>query len=94
VHTNHKSDLRASFSGNKREAREVQAAICEPSSLVESGRLEWENLSRDWNCGEDLLRSGSASLVAVVKSANLRYGNHGSECRRVHRPWFRCVLGQ
>jgi hypothetical protein len=26
-----------------------------------------------------LLRSGCAPLVAVVKSANLRYGNHGSE---------------
>src|SRR5260370_18152972 len=41
-----------------------------------------------------LLRSGCASLVAVMKSANLRYGNHGSELQRLHGPWFRCVLGQ
>src|SRR5260370_19506240 len=41
-----------------------------------------------------LLRSGCASLVAVIQSANLRYGNDGSECRRVHGPRFRCVFGQ
>jgi hypothetical protein len=40
------------------------------------------------------LRSGCAALVAVMKSANLRYGNDGSECRRLHGPRFRCVLGQ
>ena len=37
--------------------------------------------------------SGCASLVAVVKTANLRYGNHGSQFRRLHRPRFRRVLG-
>ena len=29
-----------------------------------------------------------------MESANLRYGNDGSECRRVHGTRFRCVLGQ
>src|SRR5260370_31203635 len=37
-----------------------------------------------------LLRSGCASLVAVMKSANLRYGNDGSEFQRLHGPRFRC----
>src|SRR5260370_31702267 len=41
-----------------------------------------------------LLRSGCASLEAVVQSANLRYGNHGSDCRRVDGPRFRWGLGQ
>ncbi len=41
-----------------------------------------------------LLRSGYASLVAVTKSANLRYGNHGSEFQWMHGPRFRRVLGQ
>ena len=31
-----------------------------------------------------LLRSGRASLVAVLKSANLWYGNYGAELWRVH----------
>jgi len=43
---------------------------------------------------QELPRSGRESLVAVVKSANLRYGNDGSECRRVHGLWFGRVLGQ
>jgi hypothetical protein len=43
---------------------------------------------------QGLLRSDCAALVAVVKSANLRYGKDGSECRRVHGPRFRCVFGQ
>jgi hypothetical protein len=37
---------------------------------------------------------GCATLVAVVKSANLRYGNDGPDFQRVHGPRFRCVLGQ
>src|ERR1035437_805088 len=41
-----------------------------------------------------LLRSGRASLVAVVKSANLWYGNDGAELWRVHGPRIRRVLGQ
>src|SRR5260370_23041880 len=40
-----------------------------------------------------LLRSGCSSLVAVGKSANLRYGNNGSECRRRPRPGRLVVSG-
>jgi hypothetical protein len=43
--------------------------------------------------GEDGLRSGYALLVPLVKSANLRYRNHGSEVRRVHRSRYWRVLG-
>src|SRR5258708_28841962 len=39
-----------------------------------------------------LLRSVCASLVAVMKSANLRYGNDGSECRRVAGAPLPCGL--
>jgi hypothetical protein len=35
-----------------------------------------------------------APLVPVVKTANLGFGNDGSESQRVHGPWFRRVLGQ
>jgi hypothetical protein len=38
--------------------------------------------------------SGCASLVAVVKSANLWYGNYGAEFWRVHGSRIRRVLGQ
>ena len=41
-----------------------------------------------------LPRSRCASLVAVVKPANLRYGNYGADFRRVHGPQFRRFLGQ
>ena len=58
------------------------------------GNPELERLTLRWNCGQELPRSGRESLVAVVKSANLRYGNDGSECRRVHGLWFGRVLGE
>jgi hypothetical protein len=41
-----------------------------------------------------VLTSGSAPLVAMMKTANLRDRNHGSQCRRVHGTRFRRVLGQ
>ena len=42
----------------------------------------------------ELLRSGGAPLVAVVKPANLRYRNDGAAFWRVHRRRFGRVLGQ
>ena len=41
-----------------------------------------------------LIRSSCAPLVAVVKTADLRYGNDGADVERVHGPRFRCVLSQ
>jgi hypothetical protein len=38
--------------------------------------------------------SGSAPLAAVVKTANYRSGNHGSEFQSLHGPQFRRILGQ
>jgi hypothetical protein len=43
---------------------------------------------------QGLLPSGCAWFVAVVKSANLPYGIHGSECRWVHGPQLRCIFSQ
>ena len=37
---------------------------------------------------------GRPPLVAVVKAANLRYGNHASVLWRVHKPRFGRVLSQ
>jgi hypothetical protein len=41
AHTGCKSDVRAIFSGNNREAREVHAAICEEGNLGISGSENW-----------------------------------------------------
>ena len=57
------------------------------------GKRELEHLSPGLELRRGPLRLGCAALVAVMKSANLRYGNDGSECRRLHGPGFRCVLG-
>ena len=40
------------------------------------------------------MRLGCAPLVPVVKTANLRYRNDGSEFQRLHGSWFRCVLSE
>jgi len=47
---------------------------------------------RSWGC--DPRVSGCAPFVPVVKTANLRYGNDGSESRRMHRSGFRRILIQ
>ena len=83
------------FVGSKGEAREIDAALGETRrSLVLSG-IENRH-SRPWIglAARIAVRSGCASLVAVVKSANFWYGNDASECRWVHGPRFRCVLAQ
>ena len=75
------------------EAREIDAAIGEQrkSCLVES---ENRRTVLVWELRRGLLRSGCAAFVAVVKTANLRYDNHSSDCRRVQGPRFQCVLGE
>ena len=82
------------FVGSKGEAREVRAALVEPDGVLACRALRIGK-TRPWiEFWRGLLRSGCASLVAVVKSANLWDRNDGSAFRRVHGPWFRRVLGQ
>src|SRR5258708_22939427 len=88
VHTCCKSDVRAIFSGNNREAREVHLRIANKGVLsCRKARIGTPVPGLELRRG--LLRSGCASLVAVMKSSNLRYGNHGSEFQRLHVPRFR-----
>jgi hypothetical protein len=49
-------------------------------------------LIHERNGGLQTDSSGSTPLVPVVKTADLRYGKHRSEFRRLHRPWFWGVL--
>jgi hypothetical protein len=79
------------FPGSNGEALEIHAAIGEQRESCSVGQRESAHLSLDTAA---LPSPGCASLVAVVKTANLRYGNHGSQFRRLHRPRFRPVLGQ
>ena len=81
------------FAGAMEEHEKSTLRLANKGSLVLSGSENrhtcfWIGIARG------LLRSGCAPLVAVVKTANLRYGNDGSEFRRVHGPRFRRVLGQ
>ena len=72
---------------------EIHVAIEAQGSHVCYGPRESTHLSLDRNCGEGCYL-GCAPLVAVVKTANLRYGSNRSKCRRVHGPRVRRILGQ
>ena len=47
--------------------------------LVRGGQRELTQMSQRNNCSEGLFRSSCTPLVPVVKSADLRYRNHGTE---------------
>src|SRR5260370_24282215 len=85
AHTCCKSHVRAIFSGNNRGAREVHAANYE-TNVCREARIGTPVPGLELRQG--LRRSGCASLVAVRKSATLRCGTDGSECRRA--PGQRC----
>jgi hypothetical protein len=81
AHSCCKSDVRALFSGNNREAREVTLRFAD-KGVLSCREARVGTLVPGLELPRGLLRSGCASFVAVMKSANLRYGNDGSAFQR------------
>ena len=78
---------------NRRASKRPTMEIGNLRVLAVPGRKN-SNRWKPRNNAARLRGSGCAPLVPVVKSANLRYRDHGSQFRRLHRPWFRRVFGQ
>src|SRR5260370_15308447 len=79
------------FAGSNAEAIEIYAAIGEQKQSCPVGS---ENQPTFPGIRRALPSSGWAPLVAMTKTANFRYGYHGSEFQRLHGARFRRVLGQ
>ena len=88
-----KSDVRTHASPqNNREAREVHIDLANKGALVPVGDHESALLSWGYKVRSRLPSSCCAALVAVVKVANLHYGNYGAAFQRVDGPRFRRSL--
>src|SRR5260370_4945562 len=70
AHTCCKSDVRAIFSGNNREAREVHAANCEQRCLVVSGSENWNTCPR-------------VGIAARIATFRLRVARSGDPVRQL-----------
>lgn len=88
-----KSGVRAIFSGNI-ENHEKSTLPIANKGVLSCGEARIGTPVPGLESRLALLRSGCASFVAVMKSANLRYRHNGSERRRLHGPWFRRVFSQ
>ena len=75
-------------------AREIHGKFGNQKDVVSSCRANRIGADPKVGIGRRLARLGCASLVAVVKPANLRYGNDGAAFWRVNGPRCRRVLGQ
>ena len=75
-------------------AREIHGKFGNQKDVVSSCRANRIGADPKVGIGRGLARLGCASLVAVVKPANLRYGNDGAAFWRVNGPRCRRVLGQ
>src|SRR5260370_30566615 len=82
AHTCCKSDVRAIFSGNNREAREVDGANCEQRCLVVSGCENWNTCP-------------GVGIAARAATFRLRVARSGDEVRQlaVWQPRLRVPAG-